>query len=170
MGESTNGVLFAELAEETGRHARPVAEAVRALAAAGGEDRGAVFTRAEVVAFLLDLVGYTADGPLAGVRLLEPSFGAGDFLMPAVDRLLEAWRRDGASLEELAGAVRAVELHRQTFEETAGRVRGRLEEAGLSGADAGRVAGEWLVCDDFLLAEVEGPFDAVVGNPPPVFI
>ena len=39
--------------------------------------RGAVFTRAEVVDFILDLVGYTDDQPLYTKRLLEPSFGGG---------------------------------------------------------------------------------------------
>ncbi|NCB75225.1 MAG: hypothetical protein EOM51_10875, partial [Clostridia bacterium] len=39
--------------------------------------RGAVFTRSEVVDFILDLVGYTDDQPLYTKRLLEPSFGGG---------------------------------------------------------------------------------------------
>ena len=53
--------------------------------------RGAVFTRPEVVAFILDLAGYTVDRPLHRQRLLEPSFGGGDFLLPVVKRLLAAW-------------------------------------------------------------------------------
>jgi len=51
------------------------------------EDRGAVFTRREIVEFILDLVGYTVDCPLPRFRLLEPSCGQGDFLVPAVERL-----------------------------------------------------------------------------------
>ena len=67
----------------------PVAAAVESLAGAGGiEARGAVFTRREVVDFILDLTGYTIDQPLHRRRLLEPSFGNGDFLLPAIDRLL----------------------------------------------------------------------------------
>ena len=39
--------------------------AVEELANAGGiEERGAIFTRCEVVEFILDLCGYTADQPL----------------------------------------------------------------------------------------------------------
>src|SRR5260221_9029554 len=68
----------------------PIAEAVAGMAAAGAEARGAVFTRLEVVEFILDLAGYTADQPLQGLRLLEPSFGAGDFFLPALQRLLKA--------------------------------------------------------------------------------
>jgi hypothetical protein len=59
----------------------PVAEAVEAQTAAGVEERGAIFTRREVVELILDLAGYTTAEPLHEKRLLEPSFGHGDFLL-----------------------------------------------------------------------------------------
>jgi hypothetical protein len=66
-----------------------VAAAIEKLAsAAGTESRGAIFTRSEVVDFILDLAGYTDDQPLHAKRLLEPAFGGGDFLLPVVGRLL----------------------------------------------------------------------------------
>ncbi|MCE1750369.1 hypothetical protein LWT55_22985, partial [Enterobacter hormaechei] len=69
----------------------PVTAATEALATEGGlEARGAIFTRFEVVDFILDLVGYTEDQPLHEKRLLEPSFGGGDFLLPIIERLLSA--------------------------------------------------------------------------------
>ncbi len=46
--------------------------------------RGAIFTRKEVVEFILDLSGYTVDQELSQFRLLEPSFGEGNFLL--IDR------------------------------------------------------------------------------------
>ena len=58
----------------------------------GLEARGAIFTRSEVVDFILDLAGYTEDQLLHEKRLLEPSFGGGDFLLPIIQRLLSAWR------------------------------------------------------------------------------
>ena len=58
-----------------------VKDAVEKLASHSGiEARGAVFTRIEVVEFILDLVGYTENHPLCSQRILEPSFGGGDFL------------------------------------------------------------------------------------------
>lgn len=71
----------------------PVMAATEALATEGGlEARGAIFTRSEVVDFILDLAGYTEDQLLHEKRLLEPSFGGGDFLLPIIQRLLSAWR------------------------------------------------------------------------------
>ena len=67
-------------------------EAVASLANAGMDERGAIFTRREVVDFILDLCGYTVDRPLHAVQVLEPSFGGGDFLLAIIDRLLASWR------------------------------------------------------------------------------
>ena len=146
----------------------PVASAVNALASAGVEERGAVFTRREVVDFILDLAGYTTDRPLMKLRLLEPSFGGGDFLLPAIDRLLKVWAKAGHPdpLRALSDAIRAVELHRESFEATRREVMGRLEVEGIATRDADTLARQWLTFGDFLLIELTGTFDVVVGNPP----
>ena len=136
----------------------------------GAEERGAIFTRREVVDFILDLVGYTPDRPLHRMRLLEPSFGTGDFLLPAVERLLRAWaafekrgEKTGASLENAIGAV---ELHRDTFAATRRQVLALLERHGLPRITARALVDHWLVQGDFLLEPIHGTFDFVVGNPP----
>ncbi len=146
----------------------PVTEAVEKLATEGGiEERGAIYTKREVVDFILDLTGYTADARLADYRLLEPSFGDGDFLLPAIDRLLESASRDSAlTYDGLAPAIRAIELHRATFEGTRKLVAERLRKAGLSHEDVERLCNAWLSQGDFLLAEFELVFTHVVGNPP----
>lgn len=146
----------------------PVTEAIEKLATEGGiEQRGAIYTKREVVDFILDLVGYDTDAPLAESRLLEPSFGDGDFLLPAIDRLLISARRAGPlTYEALAPAIRATELHRSTFEGTRAVVAERLRKAGLSRVDAARLCDVWLYQGDFLLAEFEHAFTHVVGNPP----
>lgn len=146
------------------------AAAVEILAThAGAESRGAVFTRAEVVEFILDLAGYTADVPLQRRSLLEPCFGNGDFLFPVVDRLLAAWRAAqsaGSIVDELGTAIRAVELHRETYAATHRALVERLTQAGIDAGSAIALADRWLQQGDFLLLPLEGPFDFVVGNPP----
>ena len=144
----------------------PLDSAVDDLANAGGESRGAIFTKREVVEFILDLVGYTAEKPLHKYRLLEPSFGGGEFITAAVERLMAAYRRDGASAAALSDAIRAVELHRNTFESTKNHLVSLLSQRGLSQNDARSICSTWLVRDDFLLTPLEGSFTHVVGNPP----
>lgn len=129
-----------------------------------------MFTRREVVDFILDLSGYSLDKPLHRLSILEPSFGDGDFLLPIIERLLSAWT-DGAgdrgdAARDLRGAIRAVELHRDTFAATRRKVIACLGERGISAATAALLADSWLVQGDFLLVELAKPFDFVVGNPP----
>lgn len=149
---------------------RKVQAAIDHLAlSAESNSRGAVFTRREVVDFILDLVGYTENKPLHEKRLLEPSFGGGDFLLPIIERLLRVWRTtkpDGSALDELGNAIRAVELHHETFRSTRGAVVALLKREGIAANAAMALAGLWLSQGDFLLASLEGEFDFVVGNPP----
>lgn len=138
------------------------------MAAGGVEARGAIFTRPEVVDFILDLVGYTTDRPLHQQRILEPSFGGGDFLTAVIQRLIAAWRADGGTrpVEDLSGALRAVELHAETSRLTGEKVERTLIGLGLTEGQASKLRGRWLVQADFLLADLDGKFDYVVGNPP----
>ena len=138
----------------------------RRPAAADPINRGAIFTRPAVVEFILDLVGYgTVLDPLA-IRLLEPSFGHGDFLLPVLDRLLADRDAGDFNLKSLRGAITGVELDPASHAVTAAAVRKRLRRAGLTAGDAEDLTRSWLRCDDFLLTDLDGPFDVVVGNPP----
>ncbi|MFH0907602.1 MAG: Eco57I restriction-modification methylase domain-containing protein [bacterium] len=147
-----------------------VSAAVEVLAAQGGvEARGAVFTRTEVVDFILDLAGYTEDRPLHRLRLLEPSFGRGDFLLLVVGRLLTVWlasNSKGSVVDELGGAIQAVELHRESFATTRQAVIERINGTGIDIRSATALADRWLKQGDFLLMPFEGRFNFVVGNPP----
>ncbi len=153
-----------------GEYSPVVTAALEELATHGGaEARGAVFTCSDVVEFILDLVGYTPDRPLHEMRLLEPSFGAGDFLLPAVRRLVSAWqarKKADSSPSDLIDVVRAVELHRETFHSTYAALVAFLAEEGFSARSATSLADAWLVQGDFLLVPLDDPFDFVVGNPP----
>ena len=132
--------------------------------------RGAIFTRIEVVDFILDLVGYIANKPLHTQRILEPSFGAGDFLLPIIDRLLTSWYKHAEKtspiLEELGKAICAVELHEETFDTTRHAVIAKIESTGITTSTASSLADQWLVKGDFLQKKQTDLFDYVVGNPP----
>ncbi|WP_353617751.1 Eco57I restriction-modification methylase domain-containing protein [Synechococcus sp. CCAP 1479/9] len=145
-------------------------EAINQLAAGDGiEARGAVFTKPEVVNFILDLSGYKATSDLSQLRMLEPSFGGGDFLIPAIKRLLGSWRihkSRNPTRMELQDSIVAFELHKKTFEDTRDAIRELLTQEGITEKDAGPLVDKWLQNDDYLLAPIDGRFDFVVGNPP----
>ncbi|OOG38727.1 Eco57I restriction-modification methylase domain-containing protein [Rhodanobacter sp. C05] len=144
--------------------------AISHMAGHGETDRGAIFTRPEVVDAILDLAGYQSDRPLHGLRLLEPSFGAGDFLLRAARRLWSAFVRDGGTpataVKNLRNAITAVELHQSTFDLTSQRLVDQLTQQGLCPRDADALCTSWLIRDDFLLTPLDGSFDFVIGNPP----
>nr|WP_246722002.1 Eco57I restriction-modification methylase domain-containing protein [Rhizobium sp. BK049] len=147
----------------------PLEAAVSRLANAGIEERGAIYTRREVVDFILDLAGYTTDRPLHTLRILEPSFGDGDFLLPIIDRLLTSYRKHRGERDiavELRPALRGIELHRATFEATRERAVELLAERGITVLAARSLVEAWLHQGDFLLEEFGESFTHVVGNPP----
>jgi len=149
----------------------PIAEAAAMMAAADIDARGAVFTRREVVDLILNLVGYTADRPLHEARLLEPAMGQGDFLIPAIERLFEAYERDIPAhkrniVRDLADCIRAVELHHASYRQTRSLVMAALVSKGLSVFDIHALCDSWLLQGDFLLLRLAGTFTHVIGNPP----
>lgn len=147
----------------------PIAEAVERLASESGiEERGAIYTKREVVEFILDLVGYTENQPLADFRLLEPSFGDGDFILPIVERLLASTQREpgGLTYDRLAPAIRGVELHRETFTRNREAARTLMIEHGIGGRDVDALLDTWLTQGDFLLCNFDLSFTHAVGNPP----
>ncbi len=147
-----------------------ITDAVESLSRSSGiEARGAIYTRSEVVNFILDLVGYNDSKALYARSLLEPSFGGGDFLLPAIDRLLKSRSgalKAGRRIGDLAKCIRAVELHGETFTATRQTVIARLTQEGFNRAEANHLAAAWLVEGDFLLTQFPTGFDFVIGNPP----
>lgn len=145
-------------------------DAVGSYARGEAGARGAIFTRREVVEFILDLARYTIDRPLHRLRLLEPSFGSGDFLLPVVERLLAAYEAHAPEhadpLEDLSGAIRAVEVHSSSIEGTRARLLDLLREHGIGEEAANEILGAWIIEGDFLLVELPWSFTHAVGNPP----
>src|SRR5690606_15430055 len=104
-------------------------------------------------------------------RLLEPSFGHGSFLLPAVGRLLESWIQAGTrDVSVLKDAIVGVELHESSRETTRQSLLNLLANFAINGIEAEGLLDRWLIQGDFLLEKVGREFDYVVGNPPYVRI
>ena len=131
------------------------------------DDHGEVFTRRWVVELILDLAGFTASRDLCMYRAVEPSCGAGAFLVPMVERLVESCQRHQRPLTDLRGALRAFDLLPANAELAQKAVSKALVDAGLDHTVAESIAADCVQCGDFLLSDhAEGSADFVLGNPP----
>ena len=128
---------------------------------------GEVFTRRWVVELILDLAGFTADRDLAAMVAVEPSCGAGAFLVPMVERLVESCRKHGRWLDDARLALRAFDLLPVNAELAQKAVVKVLTDDGIDHEEATATAAAWVRCGDFLLSDHgDDGVDFVLGNPP----
>ena len=142
---------------------------------ASAEAVGAVFTKPEIVALILDLSGYVPDKQrLAEVRVLEPSCGDGAFVSHVVVRLIASERIFSGQLgwddPVLDDSLRAVDIDRCALDRARQASVELLTSAGCPHLRALELGERWFLETDFLLHEWNRRFDLVVGNPPYVRI
>ena len=121
-----------------------------------GGGHGDVPTAPEVVRYMLDLIGYTADKDISNAIILEPSCGEGEFIVEIGRRLMDSARQFGFDAQ--AAFVNCVYGY-DIVEEKIQRCWQRLSDMGLDPTDSHICVG------DFLSARVP-EVDFVVGNPP----
>ena len=130
-------------------------------------EHGEVFTRRWIVDLILDLAGYTADRDLGGLMVVEPSCGAGAFLVPIVERLIESCMRHGRELIDIGSALRAFDLLPTNTELAQKAVATALADAGMVNDQAGAISRQCVRSGDFILSyDGDEAADFVVGNPP----
>ncbi|UCM90447.1 Eco57I restriction-modification methylase domain-containing protein [Streptomyces marincola] len=130
-------------------------------------EHGEVFTRAWVVELILDLLGYTPDRDLCGLRLVEPACGGGAFLTVVASRISASCRVHRRPLTDAIDAVRAFDLLDRNVEQSRTLITRTLREEGWDTGGAARVATAWVRQGDYLLqADTDLQADYVVGNPP----
>lgn len=123
-----------------------------------GTPHGDVFTRREVVVYMLDLLKYTSDRNLSDVRILEPSCGNGEFLLEITSRLEDSSIKFGFDFNiAFHKSVLACDIDKSKVTECVHRLKDSFPV--LHDVE------ECILCEDFLLSE-HGFFDVIVGNPP----
>ncbi|MGN0855115.1 MAG: Eco57I restriction-modification methylase domain-containing protein [Kiritimatiellia bacterium] len=130
-----------------------------------GEATGEVFTRPEVVSYMLDGVRRCGKfKTLTGLRVLEPSCGDGAFVIP----LVESWLAEKPDFHSALADVFLVacDISASNIEKLREILMKRLVGAGCTDSRADELLSKWLICDDFLLHDFHAEFDVVIGNPP----
>lgn len=145
--------------------AMEVADRLPRLIAA--EPKGVVYTQPWVVSLILDLSGYRAKDDLAALYAVEPSAGAGAFLVPMVRRLMTSVASHGRNVADARGSIRAYELDGDVAAQATRLVVHELREHGVSEMEARDLAQSWIGAGDYLLTSPKDRrADLVVGNPP----
>ena len=128
-------------------------------------EKGQVYTRPEVVEFMLTAIGLNTLDDIKNCRVLEPSCGEGEFVSAIVSRLINLPERRPA-VEQLAPMLLAVDLVGSSIEIAKKKVAALLDKRGYSTNEVTALLNHWFLRTDFLLADITPNFTHVVGNPP----
>lgn len=119
---------------------------------------GDVFTKPEVVRFILDQVGYVQTADLSRVSIIEPSCGEGEFLMEIMSRLKQSSDTFQYDFNDaFHRCVTAVDIDTAKIRNCVDRVKESFPEVDCPEKN--------IIAQDFLLSEYR-KVDIVVGNPP----
>ena len=116
---------------------------------------------------ILDLVGYRPEADLADRYAVEPSAGAGAFLVPMIQRVLASAAAHGRPLADLRESILAYELDADSARSAVALAEQELRQHGADDREAQELATGWVRVGDYLLTSPrDRRADFVVGNPP----
>lgn len=144
--------------------ARPRRVEIEAL-----HERCGVYTKPNVVAHILDAVGWQSTSKLFQHRLLEPAAGNGEFVVEAARRLILACHAHDQkpTAKLLHRVICAFEIHPREAQRARDRLIYILEELNVHPRTAIALTRSWITTGDFLLAQnLASDFTHAVGNPP----
>lgn len=127
-----------------------------------GKKKCQVFTPEDKVSEMLQLAGYN-DNVLT-LKVLENSFGSGNFLIEIVNRYIKCAKKEGWEkkriAEGLSSYIFGVELDKELFNKTIEVLNEVVVHNNIPSVT-------WsLFCDDFLCWNAQNDFDLIIGNPP----
>ncbi len=128
-------------------------------------DKGQIYTRPEVVEFMLSAIGLNSFEDFKNARILEPSCGEGEFVVAIVKRLINQGNTR-PSIKQLEDKLLAVDLVGSSLDITKNKVASILEAKGYSAVDVASLLNNWFLSSDFLLEDIGSKFTHVIGNPP----
>lgn len=128
-------------------------------------NKGQIYTRPEVVNFMLTVAGLHDGIDLKNIRVLEPSCGDGEFVVAVAKRLIGG-REDKPTKDQLMGKILAIDLVGDSVEIAKARVGELLINYGYSKKDKNALLNDWFSRADFLLEDIKSDFTHVIGNPP----
>ena len=127
------------------------------------KELGQVFTPNFIVKKMLNLSDFNYN--FSDIKILEPSFGEGVFLMHIIERIIINGRKmlktDSQICDILSNNIYGVELDEKVFKKALINIKNLLEKYNLPGN-----LNLHLYNEDFLDFNKEKDFDYIIGNPP----
>ena len=128
-------------------------------------DKGQIYTRPEVVEFMLTVMGLNTSEDFKNARILEPSCGEGEFVVAIVDKLINLPKRR-PTVEQLSNKIFAVDLVTSSIDVAKKKVATLLEKRGYNTVEVTLLLHHWFLQADFLLEDIKQEFTHIIGNPP----
>ena len=129
------------------------------------QDKGQIYTKPEVVKFMVTAIGLNSSEDFKSARILEPSCGEGDFVVEIVDRLINQQSRR-IPAKQLANKLLAVDLVKSSVDIARNKVASQLNKRGYNEKDISYLLDSWFRVSDFLLENLDSSFTHIIGNPP----
>jgi hypothetical protein len=128
---------------------------------ANGKEHGTVFTKPEVVNFILDSVNMFSGKHFGMKKILDPAVGEGAFIMPIIKKLLENFKGDKEKIKFCLQNISAYEIDTDKYKVLLAKLAVLFNDYKLYGYE--RYVN--LFNEDYLLANTN-LFDIIIGNPP----
>ena len=128
-------------------------------------DKGQIYTKTEVVDFMISTIGLNTANDFENVRILEPSCGEGKFVIAIVQRLININKKK-PTVKSLLNKILAIDLVSNSIDITKSKVESLLVGRGYSQNEISILLENWFLHCDFLLANFSDKFTHVIGNPP----
>ncbi|MCK5537102.1 MAG: Eco57I restriction-modification methylase domain-containing protein [Bacteroidales bacterium] len=129
-----------------------------------GRNHGEVFTKLNVVKYILDEVGYLPSENLKNMRILEPASGQGAFAIEIINRLVESSLNFGFDfIIALNQNIQLVEIDKLSFENLKNNIFNTIRNNGYL---IENVSLSIFSNSNYLQYQTYSEFDCIVGNPP----
>ncbi|MEZ8800574.1 TaqI-like C-terminal specificity domain-containing protein [Vibrio splendidus] len=134
---------------------------------ASDSEKGEVFTKPEIVQFMLITSGIDSSILDSRTRILEPSCGQGEFVIAIAQLLVDHINTSdtAVSVSNYFNLIKAYEISDHSIHIAKNKTVAILEDA-FDVEDAWTLVESWYCHGDFLLAPHNEKFTHVIGNPP----
>lgn len=129
-----------------------------------GRNHGEVFTKKNVVLYILDEVNYNSSEDLRNVKILEPASGNGAFAVEIIKRLYKSsLLYEFSFIDALESNVRLVEKEISSYILLGNELNNLVKSFNIK---YNFLNSQVLINSDYLLHSFKSNFNCIVGNPP----